>query len=36
MVFDKGAKEGFAYRVPREVAVGRARYLGVARFVITE
>lgn len=36
LVFEKGAKEGFAYRVPREVTVGRARYLGVARFVITE
>ncbi len=36
LVFEKGASGGFAYRVPRQVTLGRARYLGVARFVITE
>ena len=36
LVFEKDAPGGFAYRAPRQVTVGRARYLGVARFVITE
>ena len=36
LVFEKGATGGFAYRQPRQVTIGRARYLGVARFVITE
>ena len=36
LVFEKGASGGFAYRAPRQVTIGRARYLGVARFVVTE
>jgi hypothetical protein len=36
LVFEKGTLKGFAYQVPKQVAIGRARYLGVGKFEVVE
>ena len=36
LVFEKGSTKGFAYQVPKQVALGRARYLAVGKFEVVE
>lgn len=36
LVFDKGATTGFAYQVPKQDPLGRARYLAVGKFQVVE
>jgi hypothetical protein len=34
LVFEKGATKGYAFQVPKQDPLGRARYLGVGKFEV--